>query len=111
MVVVNLYPFETASTREDATSETARAHIDIGGPCMLRAGAKNFLRVAAVCNPDRYGEILRELKKNRGALSFQTRYTLAREVFETTAAYDATIGCYLAETGFQNASAAYKVEQ
>ena len=68
MVVVNLYPFEKASSAAGATLEDARANIDIGGPCMIRAAAKNFHRVAAVTDPGEYAAILRELSRKPGHL-------------------------------------------
>ena len=64
LVVVNLYPFQNTVAQPGVTLEDARAHIDIGGPCMLRASAKNFLRVASVCDPADYSSLLGELKKN-----------------------------------------------
>ena len=61
LVVVNLYPFEKTVAAPGVTAEAARGNIDIGGPCMLRAAAKNFLRVAAVCDPRDYAGLLEEL--------------------------------------------------
>jgi phosphoribosylaminoimidazolecarboxamide formyltransferase/IMP cyclohydrolase len=95
LCVVNLYPFEKASAAAGATLEDARANIDIGGPCMLRASAKNFLRVASLCDPADYETILAELDRNHGSISLQTRYRLARAVFERTSAYDQAIAEYL----------------
>jgi phosphoribosylaminoimidazolecarboxamide formyltransferase/IMP cyclohydrolase len=94
MLVVNLYPFQEAAARPGNGLEDARTHIDIGGPCMLRAGAKNFLRVAALCDPQDYPEILRELKTLGGSLSLATRFRLARKVFRLTADYDSGIAEY-----------------
>ena len=66
MVVVNLYPFKETVSKANVTVEEARGNIDIGGPCMIRASAKNFLRVASVVDPSDYKSILSELEKNNG---------------------------------------------
>lgn len=95
MVVGNLYPFGEAIIKEGAGIEDARAHIDIGGPCMLRASAKNFLRVASLCDVKDYSVIIEELRKNDGALSLSTRLTLAKKTFAHTAEYDRDIADYL----------------
>lgn len=96
LVVVNLYPFEKTVARTDITPEHARGQIDIGGPCMLRAAAKNYLRVAALCEPAEYQGFLALLRENNGATSLHDRFLLARTVFAHTAAYDAAIASYLA---------------
>jgi phosphoribosylaminoimidazolecarboxamide formyltransferase/IMP cyclohydrolase len=96
MVVVNLYPFKETISKPDVTVEGARGNIDIGGPCMIRAAAKNFIRVASVVDPADYGRIIATLKKNRGATSLKLRFELARKAFEHTAAYDRTIADFLA---------------
>ena len=95
MVVVNLYPFAATVAREDVTVEEARANIDIGGPCMLRAAAKNYLRVTPVVDPTDYAPLLSKLRANRGALDLQTRFEYARKAFAHTAGYDAAISAYL----------------
>jgi phosphoribosylaminoimidazolecarboxamide formyltransferase / IMP cyclohydrolase len=95
LIVVNLYPFEKVSSNPDAVFEDVIENIDIGGPSMLRAAAKNFNDVAVVCSADQYPDILDELKENDCALSIKTKKTLARKVFENTAAYDACIVNYL----------------
>jgi len=97
LVVVNLYPFEQTVARPDVTVEQARSNVDIGGPCMLRAAAKNFLRVAAVVDPDDYGGLLETLQAQDGALDLATRFEYARKAFRHTAAYDAAISAYLAD--------------
>ena len=94
MVVVNLYPFQRTVATEESDLEDARGNIDIGGPTMLRAAAKNFLRVAAVSNPGHYQVLLRELSENAGALSLNRRLLLARETFEHTMRYEAAIAEY-----------------
>jgi phosphoribosylaminoimidazolecarboxamide formyltransferase/IMP cyclohydrolase len=97
MVVVNLYPFEATVTREEVTVEEARANIDIGGPCMLRAAAKNYLRVTPIVDPADYAPLLSKLRANRGALDLQTRFEYARKAFAHTASYDAAISAYLSQ--------------
>jgi phosphoribosylaminoimidazolecarboxamide formyltransferase / IMP cyclohydrolase len=94
MVVVNLYPFRETVAQPDVTPEMARTNIDIGGPCMVRASAKNFLRVASVTDPSDYESILGELRQGGGALSLRTRFELARKAFAHTGAYDAAIASY-----------------
>ena len=96
MVIANLYPFQDTVAAGDCTLEKARSNIDIGGPCMLRAAAKNFLRVASVCDPADYPAVIEELKSSKGGLSLETRFELARKSFAHTAAYDAAISAYLA---------------
>jgi len=107
MVVVNLYPFKETVSQADVTVEKARANIDIGGPCMIRASAKNFLRVAAVVNPGDYGMIISELKANKGALSLNLRFHLAQKAFEHTAVYDRTIADFLGARAFAEVSGCY----
>jgi phosphoribosylaminoimidazolecarboxamide formyltransferase/IMP cyclohydrolase len=95
MVVVNLYPFEATVSRRDVTVEEARANIDIGGPCMLRAAAKNYLRVAPVVDPADYGSLLVYLQEHGGTLDLARRFALARKAFAHSAAYDAAISRFL----------------
>ncbi|MCB9477175.1 MAG: hypothetical protein H6684_05375 [Deltaproteobacteria bacterium] len=97
MVVVNLYPFREATQKDDATVETCRANIDIGGPCMVRAAAKNYLRVAAVVDPIDYPRVVEILKENDARLTLASRFDLARKAFDHTAEYDAAIADYLSE--------------
>ncbi len=93
LVVVNLYPFrETVAS--GAGSEDVIEKIDIGGPAMVRAAAKNFESVGVVVDPDRYGEVLEELRE--GGLSRQTRERLAAAAFAHTAAYDAAVAGWFA---------------
>jgi phosphoribosylaminoimidazolecarboxamide formyltransferase / IMP cyclohydrolase len=93
IVVVNLYPFEQTISREGYIHEEAVENIDIGGPTMIRAAAKNHHYVTVVVNPDRYPELIRELKAE-GQISAETRITLAAEAFAHTACYDAAIAAY-----------------
>jgi phosphoribosylaminoimidazolecarboxamide formyltransferase/IMP cyclohydrolase len=97
LVVVNLYPFEQTVARNSVPMDEAIEQIDIGGPAMIRAAAKNFRHKAVVVNPGRYPSILEELQKNHGNLSEQTCFELAQEVFLHTASYDCAIAEYLAK--------------
>ncbi len=97
MVVANFYPFEAVTARPGVTVEEARAHIDIGGPCMVRAAAKNYLRVAVVVDPADYATLVEQLRAQGGALDLATRFALARRAFAYTARYDAAIRDYLAD--------------
>jgi len=96
MVVVNLYPFEATVARAGVTVEEARANIDIGGPCMIRASAKNYLRVAPVVDPTDYAPLLVSLRAHEGKLNLGKRFELARKAFAHTAKYDAAISAFLA---------------
>lgn len=93
MVVVNLYPFRETISKPDVELEEAIENIDIGGPSMIRAAAKNYRFVTIVVNPSRYSSILQELAANND-ISEGTRMTLAHEAFEHTAEYDACIADY-----------------
>jgi len=95
MVIVNLYPFEQTIARPDCDFETAIENIDIGGPTMIRAAAKNHADVAVVVNPADYAGILAELKNSGSNLSAKTRFNLALKSFEHTARYDTAISAYL----------------
>jgi len=108
LVVVNLYPFERTVARPEATAEEARANIDIGGPCMIRASAKNFIRVCPVVNPGDYDGLLAELKKNSGRVSLAFRRDMAQKAFEHTGRYDRAIAEYLAKTGADKVRKAYQ---
>lgn len=96
MVVVNLYAFEKAAAKEGATIEELIENIDIGGPTMIRAAAKNFEDVAVVTSPEDYAAILEELRRSGGSLSRRTHWMLARKAFALTARYDAAITARLA---------------
>jgi phosphoribosylaminoimidazolecarboxamide formyltransferase/IMP cyclohydrolase len=93
LVCVSLYPFAQIATRHGVTEHDAVEMIDIGGPSMLRGAAKNFAHVAPVCRPERYPQILAELREH-GALSEETRRELAAEAFAKTAAYEASIATW-----------------
>jgi phosphoribosylaminoimidazolecarboxamide formyltransferase / IMP cyclohydrolase len=107
MVVVNLYPFEATVAQEGVSVEQARGNIDIGGPCMIRASAKNFIRVASVVNPDDYGDLIDELSANDGHTSLKMRYRLACKAFAHTAAYDSAIAAYLADRSQAQVNSCY----
>ena len=95
VVAVNLYPFAATVAKPGVTLEEAIENIDIGGPTMVRAAAKNYRHVTIVVNPARYPEILQELAEN-GTVSPETRFHLAVEAFNHTAHYDAIIARWLA---------------
>ncbi|MBT9164481.1 MAG: Bifunctional purine biosynthesis protein PurH [candidate division WS2 bacterium] len=94
LVAVNLYPFAQTVNKAGVTLEEAIENIDIGGPTMVRAAAKNYRDVVVVVNPDRYGVIIQELKE-KGEISYETRFSLAVEAFTHTAEYDAVIRNWL----------------
>jgi phosphoribosylaminoimidazolecarboxamide formyltransferase / IMP cyclohydrolase len=110
LVVVNLYPFKATIARQDATVENARGNIDIGGPCMIRASAKNFIRVASVVAPTDYPELLDRLKNLEGCTSLALRYRLACKAFAHTAAYDQAIADYLASRSEEQVKSCYRSE-
>ncbi|MDD5267502.1 MAG: bifunctional phosphoribosylaminoimidazolecarboxamide formyltransferase/IMP cyclohydrolase [Methylococcales bacterium] len=95
MVVVNLYPFEQTVANPDCDLDTAIENIDIGGPAMIRAAAKNHADVAVIVHPTDYASIINELKSAANSLSDQTRFHLALKSFEHTASYDTAIATYL----------------
>jgi len=109
MVVVNLYPFKETISKEGVTVEQARGNIDIGGPCMIRASAKNFIRVAPVVDPSDYTRIISEMKANQGKISLKLRYELAEKAFEHTAVYDRHIADFLAGKSFDDISNCYQI--
>ena len=96
MVVVNLYPFEKVAADPHASIPELIENIDIGGPTMIRAAAKNFQDVAVVVSPGDYPALLEELKGSGGALSHGTLWRLAQKAFSSTAAYDRAISARLA---------------
>ncbi|HSM79746.1 MAG TPA: bifunctional phosphoribosylaminoimidazolecarboxamide formyltransferase/IMP cyclohydrolase [Bryobacteraceae bacterium] len=104
MVVVNLYQFEKIAARQDAPLEELIENIDIGGPTMIRAAAKNWQDVAVVVSPEDYAGLLEEMRANQGALAEATHWRLARKAFATTAAYDRAITNRLALVGETDAS-------
>ncbi len=109
MVVVNLYPFKQTIAKSGVTVEQARGNIDIGGPCMIRAAAKNFIRVAPVVDPSDYETIIAELQGNGGSLSLALRFKLAQKAFAHTAEYDRTIADYLNNQSIDDIKGLYQL--
>ncbi len=107
MTLCNLYPFKDTISKSGVTVEMARGNIDIGGPCMIRASAKNFIRVASVVDPSDYSAILSEMSSNDGVISLQLRYRLARKAFDHTAVYDRTIADFLGSRSFDEVKKCY----
>ncbi|HTO26032.1 MAG TPA: bifunctional phosphoribosylaminoimidazolecarboxamide formyltransferase/IMP cyclohydrolase [Gaiellaceae bacterium] len=96
LVCVNLYPFTEVASKRGVTEAEAVEMIDVGGPSMLRGAAKNFAFCAAVCRPERYAQVLDEIRVT-GEIPLETRRALAAETFATTAAYEAAIATWFAE--------------
>ena len=107
MVIVKLYPFKETISKSDVTVEQARGNIDIGGPCMVRAAAKNFLRVASVVDPTDYQMIITQMKANNGWVPLALRFQLAQKAFEHTAVYDRSIADFLSTGKFDDAKKLY----
>ena len=107
MVVVNLYPFRETVAKEGVTPEMARTNIDIGGPCMVRASAKNYLRVASVTDPLDYGNLVEELANHGGTLGLDTRFKLMKKAFAHTAEYDAAIAKFFTARTWEEVDGTY----
>ena len=107
MVVVNLYPFQQTVAKEGVTPEMARTNIDIGGPCMVRASAKNYLRVASVTDPLDYAAIAQELESRDGTVGLDTRFRLMKKAFAHTAEYDTAIAGFFASRTWEEVAATY----
>jgi phosphoribosylaminoimidazolecarboxamide formyltransferase/IMP cyclohydrolase len=97
LVCVNLYPFERVAGRRDSSDEEIVENIDIGGPTLIRAAAKNHEFAAVVVEPESYDAVLEELRQSEGRLSSQTREALAMQAFGYTARYDAAISRWFSE--------------
>jgi phosphoribosylaminoimidazolecarboxamide formyltransferase/IMP cyclohydrolase len=97
LVCVNLYPFERTAARRGVSEEEVIEHIDVGGPTLIRAAAKNHAFVAVVVRPESYDAVIAELRERDGTISAQTRQSLATEAFGTTARYDASISRWFSE--------------
>lgn len=95
LVIVNLYPFEATVAKEDCSLDDAIENIDIGGPAMVRATAKNHAFVSIIVDPDDYQRVLEELNANDGIVTAATRFDLAVKAFEHTSNYDGMIANYL----------------
>lgn len=107
MVICNLYPFKETIAKQGVTVEQARGNIDIGGPCMIRASAKNFLRVASVVDPSDYDKIISEMKANDGKTSLELRFNLAQKAFAHTAVYDRTIADFFDSKSSNDVTSCY----
>ncbi|MBO5905412.1 MAG: hypothetical protein J6Q84_03215 [Kiritimatiellae bacterium] len=107
MVVVNLYPFRETVAKEGVTPEMARTNIDIGGPCMVRASAKNYLRVASVTDPLDYGNLVEELANHGGTLGLDTRFKLMKKAFAHTAEYDTAIAKFFTTRTWEEVNSTY----
>ena len=99
MLVINLYPFNETVARENCSFEDAVENIDIGGPAMLRAAAKNHQDVTVLISPEDYAPVLAEMKANKNTVSYKTNLSLAKKVFAHTAQYDGAIANYLSSLG------------
>ncbi|MEG3898855.1 MULTISPECIES: bifunctional phosphoribosylaminoimidazolecarboxamide formyltransferase/IMP cyclohydrolase [unclassified Microcoleus] len=108
LVVVNLYPFEQTIAKPGVTLADAIEQIDIGGPAMLRASAKNHAHLTVLCDPEQYNTYLKELRENGGEASLEFRQKCALETFKHTANYDRAIANYLSS---QSAEASKLPEQ
>ncbi len=97
LLVINLYPFEQTMQRADASDEEIIENIDIGGPAMVRAAAKNYEWTAVLVNPDHYAEVLTALKSGAMSIPIELRRRLAGEAFSHTAHYDSLISSYFAK--------------
>ena len=97
LVAVNLYDFARVAAKQDAAIEDLIENIDIGGPTMIRAAAKNWQDVAVVVSPADYGPVVDELRANSGSLSRETTWGLAKKAFSLTAAYDRAVSARLAD--------------
>ena len=98
LVAVNLYPFEQTIAQSDISLADAIEKIDIGGPTMIRAAAKNHKYITVLCNPEQYGDYIKAAKANNGEPPLEFRAKCAREAFWHTANYDCAIAQYLTET-------------
>ena len=102
MVICNLYPFEATVAKPDVTLPEAIENIDIGGPTMIRAAAKNYRHVATLTAPSQYPQIIADLDATDGCLSEERRFELAKAAFAHTARYDTAIATYLTNQGAQS---------
>jgi phosphoribosylaminoimidazolecarboxamide formyltransferase / IMP cyclohydrolase len=107
MVVVNLYPFAKTVAKGGCTMDDAIEHIDIGGPAMVRAAAKNHRFVAAVTDPADYAPLMKKMKAGGGALVLEDRYALAAKAFSHTAEYDGAISSWLTARDAQGSARAF----
>jgi len=99
----NLYPFEKVISKEDSTPEDARVNIDIGGPTMTMAAAKNWHSVAVITSPDQYPDFVHNLKMNGGKTSLQMRFQLAKEAMKLIGNYRSAISKYFQDVDYESA--------
>ena len=102
LVIVNLYPFNQTIAKPDCTLEQAIENIDVGGPTMVRAAAKNYQKVTVVTHPEDYAALLAEIKSNPRTVSAEKRFQFAQKAFSHTAAYDQAISQYLGSINAEN---------
>ena len=102
LVIVNLYPFSQTVAKSNCSLEEAIENIDIGGPTMVRAAAKNYQKVTVVTDPDDYTLIINELKNNNGTVGSNNRFKFAQKAFSHTASYDSAISNYLTALDTEN---------
>lgn len=100
--VGNLYPFTSVIEKEGTTSETARVNIDIGGPAMTMASAKNWHSIAALTSPSQYADFLAKLKSSGGRISLEQRFNLATLAMKSIGEYRSAIGAYFGKLDFNN---------
>ena len=99
--VGNLYPFTSVIAKEGTTSETARVNIDIGGPAMTMASAKNWHSVAVLTSPAQYRDFVSSLRSNNGMTGLEQRFRLAAEAMKSIGEYRTAIGDYFSSLDFQ----------
>ena len=99
--VGNLYPFTSVIAKEGTTSETARVNIDIGGPAMTMASAKNWHSIAVLTSPGQYAEFVSSLERSRGRISLEQRFVLAAQAMKLIGDYRSAIAGYFAGLDFQ----------
>ena len=104
LVIVNLYPFRQTIAKKDCSLDEAIENIDVGGPTMVRAAAKNYSKVTVVTDPEDYALLCDELEAHSGSTSLPTRFKLAQKAFTHTASYDSAISNYLTslDTNYQS---------
>lgn len=110
LVVVNLYPFKETVNKPDITPATATEFIDIGGPTMIRAAAKNFAHVCILSSPDQYSAFIEELNNEEG-ISYNLRLKMAKAAFTHTADYDVAISNYFTELVNENPATQFSVSE
>ena len=110
LVVVNLYPFKETVKKPDITAATATEFIDIGGPTMIRAAAKNFAHVCILSSPEHYDSFIEELNSGQG-ISYEMRLNLAKAAFTHTADYDVAISNYFTELVEENPPKQFSVSE